>query len=64
MLRYTATMTWKGVQPIVHLVTKTYAKGVTLTKKAMAVVEALVTRHPGLEPWFVEIKCAPTLPMT
>jgi len=48
-------MTWKGMHPIVALVTTTYQTGVTLTKEAMEAVEAQVTRLPGLEKWFVDI---------
>jgi hypothetical protein len=43
----------------VQLVTKMYAKGVSLTRAAMARVEAQVQRLPGLEAWFVDILCAP-----
>ena len=48
-----------GAAPIVQLVTKMYAKGVSLTRAAMARVEAQVQRLPGLEAWFVDILCAP-----
>lgn len=53
--RYAATMTWKGQHPAVALVTTAYARGVTLTKDAMAVVETRLTRHPTLGKWFVTI---------
>jgi len=52
---FTASMTWKGLHPGVDLVTTTYATGVKLTKEAMAVVEAQVTRLPALDKWFVDI---------
>ena len=55
VLPFAATMTWKGMHPIVALVTTTYQTGVTLTKEAMEAVEAQVTRLPGLEKWFVDI---------
>jgi len=32
-------MTWKRKHPIVKLITETYKKGVTLTKKAMEKIE-------------------------
>lgn len=64
VLEYASTMTWKGIQPIVHLVTTAYAKGVTLTRRAMAAVEAKVTRRKDLQPWFVDIFCAPNGPGT
>lgn len=54
---FTATMTWKGAHPVVELVTTTYTTGITLTKEAMAAVEAQLTRLPHLEKWFVDILC-------
>ena len=53
--RYAATMTWKGQHPTVALVATAYERGVTLTKDAMADVEARLTRHPTLGKWFVTI---------
>ncbi len=41
--RYAATMTWKGRHPAVAVVTAAYARGVTLTKDAMAEVETHLT---------------------
>jgi len=55
VLQFAATMTWKGVRPTVTLVTTAYERGVTLTKKAMAAVEAQIIRHPTLGKWFVDI---------
>jgi len=55
VLRFAETMTWKGQRPVVELVTTVYHRGVTLTKAAMAAVEAQVARLPGLEKWFVDI---------
>ena len=52
---FTASMTWKGAHPVVEVVTTTYATGVTLTKDAMAGVEAQVTRLLHLDKWFVDI---------
>jgi len=52
---FTASMTWKGLHPVVDLVTTTYATGVKLTTAAMAAVEAQVTRLPALDKWFVDI---------
>ena len=57
--RYAATMTWKGAHPTVALVTTAYERGVTLTKEAMADVEARLTRHPTLGKWFVDIHPPP-----
>jgi hypothetical protein len=55
LLELAPTMRWKGVHPLVDLVTTTYETGVKLTKEAMAVVETQVERLPDLEKWFVDI---------
>ena len=55
VLQFAATMTWKGLRPLVDLVTTTYATGVKLTKEAMARLETEVARLPQLEKWFVDI---------
>ena len=49
------SMTWKGLHPIVDLITTTYTTGVKRTKEAMATLESQVTRLPQLEKWFVDI---------
>jgi hypothetical protein len=54
-LAFAASMTWKGRHPVVQLVTTPYQRGVTLTKAAMAGVEAHLTRLPQLEKWFIDI---------
>jgi hypothetical protein len=59
VLRFAATMTWKGAHPVVALVTTAYQRGATLTKEAMAAVEARLTRHPTLGRWFVDIHPPP-----
>ena len=55
VMEVASTMTRKGVQPMVELVTTSYKTGVTLTKAAMAVVESQVERLRQLETWFVDI---------
>ena len=55
VIEFARTMRWKGVHPLVDLVTTTYETGVKLTKEAMAVVETQVERLPDLEKWFVDI---------
>ena len=55
VLQYTASMTWKGVQPVVDLVTTAYQTGVKLTKEAMALVETHLRRAALLGKWFVDI---------
>lgn len=59
VLGFAATMTWKGARPAVTLVTTTYERGVTLTKEAMAAVEARLVRHPTLGKWSVDILPSP-----
>ncbi len=55
VLEFARTMTWKGMPPLVELVTTSYKTGVRLTKEAMAAVETHVERLPELEKWFVDI---------
>ena len=52
-------MTWKGLHPAVEVVTTSYQAGVTLTKEAMAAVEAQIDRLPGLDNWFVDLLYQP-----
>jgi hypothetical protein len=54
-LRFAQTMTWCGKHPLVELLSKSYAKGVRLSRKEMAEVETHLERLPGLEKWFVDI---------
>jgi hypothetical protein len=49
VLEFAHTMTWKGVRPLVELVTTIYETGVKLTKEAMAVLETQVARLPERE---------------
>lgn len=55
VVEFAKSMTWKGMHPVVELVTTRYATGVTLTKEAMAALETQVARLPHLEKWFVDI---------
>jgi len=65
VLRFAQTMTWKGKQPTVTLVTDTYKTGISLTKPEMAVYESQIQRLsnreledlPNLGKWFVDISC-------
>lgn len=49
------TMTWKGWNPVVTFVEKTYKKGVSLTKQAMQDIERQILRIKGIEKWAVDI---------
>ena len=55
VIQFASTMTWKGKNPVIELVTTTYQTGVKLTKEAMKVVETHLQRLPSLEKWFVDI---------
>ena len=55
MLEWAKRMTWKGLKPVVELSRKVYAKGVTLGKTAMQVVEARLERNPLLLKWDILI---------
>jgi transposase len=55
VVQYASTMTWKGYQPTVQLVTTTYQSGIKLTKEAMKGVENQLERLPSLQKWFVDI---------
>lgn len=61
VLAFAQTMTWKGIQPVVELVTTTYKNGVKLTKQAMNTVEKQLQRQPGLDKWFVDIYPPPNV---
>jgi transposase len=52
---FASKMKWKGMTPVVELVNKVYEKGVALTKAAMKVVEARLTRETTLGRWFLDI---------
>lgn len=59
VVAYSASMTWKELHPVVDVVTTVYQTGVTLTKEAMAAVEAQIDRLPHLAKWFVDILFQP-----
>jgi len=49
------TMKYKGKNPVVKFIKKTYEKGVNLGKKAMQELEKMIERVPGIEKWAVDI---------
>jgi hypothetical protein len=57
VLRFASTLTFKGKNPVVTLVEKTYHTGVKLTQQAMDQIEEQISRLPTLKKWFVEIFC-------
>jgi hypothetical protein len=54
-LDFIASMTWRGVHPVVMAATKLYRTGVKLSKEAMAALEQRLRRDPLLGRWFVTI---------
>lgn len=63
VIQFASTMTWKGVHPVVKLVTTAYQTGVTLARDAMNLIEARIQRMPNLGKWFVEIKPGTSTPL-
>jgi Rhodopirellula transposase DDE domain len=59
VLFHAITLTFKGQNPVVKLVTKVYSTGVKLTEEAMAELEKQIDRLPELKKWFVEIFAKP-----
>jgi hypothetical protein len=56
LLGFASSFLFKDVQPIVQLVSTIYKTGVTLTHKAMRLLEQRFVRLDRLEKWFVLIK--------
>ena len=54
-INWVSTMTWKGIEPVVHLCKKIYEKGVSLTKKEMKPYENKIQRSKSLPKWDVII---------
>jgi len=52
-LKFARSMTWHGRHPLVELISKSYTKGVKLSKQEMAQLEKQIDRLPGLAKWFV-----------
>jgi Rhodopirellula transposase DDE domain len=59
VLKFAATLTFKGKQPIVTLVEEVYLKGIKLSKQEMGKVEAQIERLPALKKWFINIVAHP-----
>ena len=49
------SMTYRGVEPTVRMVTKIYRKGITVAKKIMKGIEDRLERTEVLESWFIKI---------
>jgi hypothetical protein len=61
MLQWAKSMTWKGLHPVVELSCTAYAKGVTLSNKAMREADARLQRNPELPKWGILIQPASSL---
>jgi transposase len=55
VLNFARSLLYKGQQPVVELIQKTYLSGVKLSQKLMADLEKRFERLQGLEKWFVAI---------
>ncbi len=55
VLGFATNMTYKGIHPNVHRLTRQYAKGVKLNKADKKRLEQWLKRTPGLEKWAIEI---------
>jgi transposase len=55
-IEWAKTMTWKGINPIVHFCQNIYETGVKLTKKEMKPYENRIIRSISLPKWDVIIK--------
>ncbi len=55
-IKWAATMTWKGIKPIVHVIDALYNTGISLTKKAMAPYEERIKRAEHLPKWDITIE--------
>ena len=60
VLQWAATMTWKGLQPVVRLLETTYEKGVRVAKKAYQAVAERLQRDEALPKYCVRITPANT----
>jgi transposase len=55
VINFATTFMWRQMELVVTCVKKHYLKGVTLSAKAMALLEHRLERLKGLEKWFVTI---------
>lgn len=56
VLRYAASFSFKGVKPVVQLVSSIYETGMKLSQREMCLLEQRFQRLKGLEKWFVRIE--------
>jgi hypothetical protein len=58
-INWASTMTWKGIEPVIHLCKKVYEKGIKLSKKEMKPYEERIERSDKLPKWDVIINPLP-----
>ena len=58
MLKWSESMTWKGIKPVIRLSKKIYKKGISLCKKTMKKIEERLIRNPKLIKWNILIQPA------
>ena len=56
VLTWAGTMTWKALRPLIHLLDKTYEKGVRVAKKAFQKIEKRLQRNESLPKYCVRIQ--------
>ena len=61
VLRWTKTMVWKCMSPIVKLLDRQYAKGVRLSKAEPAAILPYIIRHSELKKWDVTVCPEPVI---
>ena len=49
-------MTWKGVNPVVKIISDLYQKGIKISKEAMNTLNEGFNRLKGLEKWFIIVR--------
>jgi len=57
-LEWAKTMTWKGIHPVIELLTTVYERGVRIGKKAFKIITDRINRHPDpdLKKYYVTIQ--------
>ena len=58
-MNWAATMTWRGVAPIVELIEGVYERGVTITRSAYRPILARLDKAKTLSKWSVRIQAQP-----
>jgi hypothetical protein len=56
LMLWASSMTWKGLRPTVKVISKTYPRGISLTKKEMRPIERRLERNPLLPKWDILIR--------